>query len=86
MIENDDKFTLFRTSDLYFSAYLCAMDVPMEATESEPDGNSKKVIFIFKVPRKDLERFKSGFFGGNATVKAQKYVQAIRSLKQMCYI
>jgi len=85
--KDDNKSTLYRTSDIYFAAYLCAIDLTMETTESEKNENGgKKVIFVFKVPRKDLERLKAGFFGGSATVKVQRYVQAIRNLKSMCFV
>jgi hypothetical protein len=84
---NDEKdFITYHTSDLYFSAYLCAIDLPLETTEKDKnDPSNKKVVFIFKIPRKDAERLKAAFFGGTATVKAQKFVNAIKSLKSICY-
>jgi len=82
------EFTHYKTSDIYFAAYLSALDIPLESTEHEENGDSKrkKVIFIFKVPVKDLQHLKSSFFGGTGTVLANKFVQAIRSLKQLVYI
>ena len=81
-----DKFTLYRTSDIYFSSFLCALDIPLECTDSDEKGDGKRVIFVFKVPTKDLQRFKSLYFGGQGTVKAQKFVQSLRSLKSMCFV
>ena len=81
-----EEFTLYRTSDIYFSAYLSSLDVSLERTEPEEDGGKRKVIFIFKVPTKDMPRLKASFFGGTGTVKAQKFVQALRNLKSMCYV
>ena len=77
---------LYRTSDIYFSAYLCSLDFPLEATESQqsPDGH-KKVVFVFKATDEHLRNAKTGFFGGGGTVKARKFVDNIRSLKSLCF-
>jgi len=77
----DPKATLYRTSDLYFSSYLCALDIPLVTTE----GDARKVIFVFKVGESDLRRLKTSFFGGSGTVHARKFVDSLRSLKSMCY-
>ena len=84
---NDNECIFYRTSDIYFSAYLCALDVPLHTTESEKSDNAmnKKIIFIFKVPEKELPRLKASYFGGTGTVKALKMVQQLRSLKSMCF-
>ena len=78
-----EEFQLYRTSDIYFSAYLCALDIQLENTETSSDSN--KVTFVFKVPTKDIGRLKASFFGGAGTVKALKFVQHLRSLKSMCF-
>jgi len=77
---------LYRTSDIYFSAYLCSMDFPLVATEDEraPNG-SKKVIFIFEMRDEHIRNSKTLFFGGNGTVKVQKFVSNLRSLKSLCF-
>jgi hypothetical protein len=77
---------LYRTSDIYFAAYLCSLDFPLQTTERDrsPDGKGK-VVFVFKVPDCDLGKVKSSYFGGSGTVKARKFVDNIRSLKQMCF-
>lgn len=78
---------LYRTSDIYFAAYLCSIDFPLEATENEKNvEGQKKVVFVFKMTEEHLKRAKTGFFGGSATVKARKFVDNIRSLKSMCFI
>ena len=83
----DNDTTLYRTSDLYFSAYLCAIDINMVSTDMETaETGSKKVVFIFRIPKKDFDRLKSSYFGGSGTVKVQKYVQSLRSLKSMCHV
>lgn len=87
-IVDGKEFIRYKTSDIYFASYLSALDIPLESTEHEENGDSKrkKVIFVFKVPTKDLQHLKSSFFGGTGTVLASRFVQAIRSLKQMVYI
>jgi len=77
---------LYRTSDIYFSAFLASIDIPLKTTETSntPDGG-KKVVFVFAVPDQDLARVKAMYFGGSGTVKARVFVDHLRSLKQMCY-
>lgn len=78
------KPNLYRTSDLYFAAFLCSLEVPLETTEEEK-GDGRKIIFVFRMPEGQLRRLKALFFGGTGTVKARTFVDNIRSLKQMCY-
>ena len=77
---------LYRTSDIYFSAYLCSLDFPLETAESQktPDGG-KKVVFVFNIPEGKLGQIKASYFGGNGTVKARKFIDNLRSLKAMCF-
>jgi len=83
----DKDFAIYRTSDIYFSAYLSALDICLDRTESQDnDVGKKKIIFVFRVPRQDLNRLKASFFGGTGTVKALKICQQLRTLKQMCYV
>ena len=78
---------LYRTSDIYFAAYLCSLDFQLEATENEKNVEGhKKVVFVFNLTDEHLRRAKTGYFGGTATVKARKFVDNIRSLKSMCFI
>lgn len=85
-VDDMGKSKLYRTSDIYFAAYLCSLDFPLQTTERDrsPDGKGK-VVFVFKVPDCDLGKVKSSYFGGSGTVKARKFVDNIRSLKQMCF-
>lgn len=78
---------LYRTSDLYFAAYLCSLDLRLITTEkgSAVDGG-EKVVFLFDIPEGDLPKVKASYFGGAGTVKARKFVDNLRSLKSMCYV
>lgn len=81
------EIKLYRTSDIYFAAFLCSIDFPLHTTETDktPDG-SKKIIFVFNLPEAELPRVKAAYFGGGGTVKARKFVDNLRSLKSMCFI
>jgi len=78
---------MYRSSDIYFSAFLCSLDIPLITTEVErnPEG-AKKVIFVFKLVDSDLQRLKTSYFGGTGTVKVKRFVDNIRSLKSMCFV
>ena len=81
------KMILYRTSDIYFSSFLSALDLDLVTTEKEKvNRDRKKVIFVFKVPEEDLGRLKTLFFGGSGTVKGLKYANALKTLKQMCFV
>ena len=80
------KMTLYRTSDIYFAAYLCSIDLELCTTEDETGkDNNRKLIFVFKIPESDISRLKASYFGGHATIKAKRFVDNLRSLKSMIY-
>lgn len=81
----DCKQKLYRSSDIYFSSYLCSLDIPLKTTEVEVNKGGKKVVFVFQLSEADLQRMKASYFGGTGTVKARRFVDNIRSLKSICY-
>jgi hypothetical protein len=87
---SDVKCVLYRTSDIYFAAYLCSIDIPLQASEKEDNGHGRdRVVWVFKVPSKDgvgIKRMKAAYFGGTATVKARRFVDNLKSLKSMCFV
>ncbi len=84
MSEKIDK-TEYATSDIHFSAFIMAMDIQLKRTDIEQNGK-RKVVFVFDIPKTDLTNLKNDFFGGKGVVKVQKFVQALRSLKSVCFI
>jgi len=83
---DDNKHRIYRTSDIYFSSFLCSLDIPLLTTEMDKSSEGdKKVVFVFKLPEADLLRIKNSYFGGTGTVKARRFVDNIRSLKSMCF-
>ena len=80
------KVSLYRTSDIYFAAYLCSIDLEMVTTETSAGNDGKeKLIFVFNIPESDIGRLKASFFGGHATVKVRKFVDNLKALKSMVY-
>jgi hypothetical protein len=83
---SDGAFTLYRTSDIHFAAFLCSLDIPMKATEDDKRGDKPKKVFIFEMKETDKQRMKTLYFSGTGTVKARTFVDNLRSLKSMCYV
>jgi hypothetical protein len=71
----------YRTSDLYYAAFLKASGLTMIRTEKK----GPKVQFIFQVDE-DLELLKQGWATQEADVNAQAFTHAIRSLKALCFL
>jgi len=83
---NSSTAKLYRTSDIYFSAFLASLDFPLVTTEQEKSADGgRKVVFLFNVPETELPKVKASYFGGGGTVKARKFVDNLRSLKSMCF-
>jgi hypothetical protein len=72
---------VFRTSDLYYAAYLRVAGVPFLGTER--DG--KRVMFLFDVAETQILDLKQGYFTDKARVPALSYVQMIREMKSLLY-
>jgi hypothetical protein len=84
---------LYRTSDIYFAAFLCSVDVPMQGSEWEevPRGpgdrrSPRKLVWVFKLPKGAVGKLRSSFFSNSGTVKARQYADNLKSLKQMCHV
>lgn len=77
---------LYRTSDIYFAAFLSSIDFPLKTTEKANTAEGgKKVVFVFSIPEADLPKIKAMYFGGSGTVQARVFVDHLRSLKSMCF-
>jgi hypothetical protein len=73
----------FRTSDLYFAAYLQVAGVIMDRTDRDSHG---KVSFIFDPSTSNIEELKNAWFGQTGRVPALPYANAIKSLKSICHM
>lgn len=71
----------YRTSDLYFAAYLKVAGVPFLGTEQE----GRKVFFIFE-RTEFLPDLKNEYFNRTARVPALSFVDEIRSMKALTHM
>lgn len=77
---------LYRTSDIYFSSFLCSIDIPLKTTEvAKTADGGKKVVFVFSLTDANLASLKAQYFGGTGTVRVRIFVDHLRSLKSMCF-
>jgi hypothetical protein len=70
----------YKTSDLYFAAYLQTAGCTLKRTEKT--GN--RVFFIFEY-QPLLDDLKLQYFNGEAKVKAQPYAASIKNLKSLTH-
>ena len=73
----------FRTSDLYFAAYLQVVGAPMNRTDRNGNG---KVSFIFDTSVVNIDELKQAWFNRQGRVPALPYADAIKSLKSICHM
>lgn len=76
--------TSFKTSDLYFSAYLKVAGVPFMDTVRE-EG---RVYFLFDDEENSpgMRSLRSEYFNGKAKVSALELVQAIKTMKTLTHM
>lgn len=74
----------FRTSDLYFAAYLQTAGVEMKKTDR--DHASGKIFFVFDTSIVNIEELKQGWFNNTAKVPANPYAYNIKTLKSVCHM
>lgn len=73
----------YRTSDLYFAAYLQVAGVPMLNHQKNGSG---KVSFIFDTSVSNIDELKRAWFNRSGRVEALPYADAIKSLKSICHM
>jgi hypothetical protein len=85
MVSNPkSKADEFRTSDLYFAAYLQTAGVEMRRTDR--DTESGKIFFVFDTSIANVEELKQGWFNNTAKVAANPYAFNIKTLKSVCHM
>lgn len=83
---SDKKWVLYRTSDIYFSAFLMGMDMQLiDMEDGKNDKGQPKKLFVFNVPEGEIKRFKAQYFSGSGTVKCRRYVDDLKNLKSMLH-
>lgn len=72
----------YKTSDLYFAAYLKVAGVPFVDTEWE----GRRMLFVFEEQSQELMRnLKKDYFSDKAKVSAMSFVQAIKLMKNLTH-
>jgi len=74
--------TEYRTSDIYFAAYLRVAGVPLLRTERDP--NTRRMFFVLE-EAEGFQDLKAQYFSRTAKVVALNYVDEIRNLKTLLY-
>ena len=72
------------TTDIYFSAYLMAKGVNLEAMNILNGGNREKIIFIFS-GHGNLDRLNRAFQNGKALVNPIDLKKCVLHLKDIMY-
>ena len=81
----DMEFTIYKTADLYYSAFLLSIEIELTGTETQHDSNKEKVVFVFKLPKGKEKHLKWLYFSGKGQVPAMKFVNSIRMLKELTH-
>lgn len=74
----------FKTSDLYFAAYLQTAGVELKRTDRHAD--SGKVFFVFDSSVSNVEDLKAAWFNNTGKVAANPYAHNLKTLKSLCHM
>lgn len=73
---------IYKTSDLYWAAFLKVAGVPLKDTEKE----NRKVLFVFEDPGGSIIKdLKEDYFMDRAKVQALSYSQSLKALKALIH-
>ena len=72
---------IYRTSDLYYAAYLKVAEVPFTGTERE----GQRVFFLFE-NSDALRELKDQYFNRTAKVSALTYADEIKAMKALTHM
>lgn len=73
----------FKTSDLYFAAYLKTAGVVMKRTDRAESG---KVQFVFDTSIVNIDELTTGWINDTGKVSANSYAFHVKSLKSVCHM
>jgi hypothetical protein len=81
MLDDFKPEPLYKTSDLYFAAYLKTSGLELLKTEME----GSKVVFVFEKPE-SFKELKRSYFNRTSRVPALTFVDEVRSMKALTYM
>jgi hypothetical protein len=73
----------FKTSDLYFAAYLQTAGVELKRTDRVDSG---KVFFVFDASISNVDELKAAWFNNTGKVAANPYAHNLKTLKSLCHM
>ena len=74
----------FKTSDLYFAAYLQTAGVELKRTDRHAE--SGKVFFVFDTTVSNVDELKAAWFNNTGKVAANPYAHNLKTLKSLCHM
>lgn len=83
MMTRDLEDGRYRTSDIYFAAFLKTAGVPFLETEVDPE-DPRRTVFAFE-NGDTLRDLRTKYFNRTAKVSALTYADDIRALKSMTF-
>lgn len=72
----------FRTTDLYFAAYLKVVGLPMGRTER----NGGKLTFVFDASVANMDELRHAWISNTGKVAPLHFANEIKSLKSLCHM
>ena len=83
-MSNKNGVAEFKTSDLYFAAYLQTAGVELKRTDRHVD--SGKVFFVFDSSVSNVDELKAAWFNNTGKVAANPYAHNLKTLKSLCHM
>lgn len=80
MIPQSKPPTPYRTSDMYYAAYLKVAGVPFQGTTKE----ERRTFFLFE-DSENLKDLKVAYFNSTSKVAALSYADAIKAMKSLTH-
>lgn len=78
------KGSEFKTSDLYFAAYLQTAGVELKRTDRNSD--SGKMFFVFDAAVSNVDELKAAWFNNTGKVAANPYAHNLKTLKSLVHL
>jgi hypothetical protein len=80
---NVNEPKVYKTSDLYFAAFLKTSALIMK----QPQREGNRILFVFEDKNDgNVDRLKMDFLNGTCKVIARDYADNIKALKSLCHM
>lgn len=75
--------TIFKTSDLYYAAFLKTAGFKLLELKAEESGRGNKKFFVFEDPSGLMKKTQTDYINGDAKISAKEIIDNIRALKNL---